>query len=154
MCGWFHTRGTVGLISLDWVSQIWLSKTGFTWLIVISHRYVLYFTLMDQLTHSISHDDAIACHWFICYWLLSLVTHDYEPHDVWLSHMTHSYESWVSRMWSTLDAWLVLWVMIDLGMLRKLTHASQLMDFILWLTMSHESRNARVWVTVEGRTPI
>ena len=56
------------------------------------------FTLSSQLTHSILHDDAIVRHWFIVIGCLSFVTHDCESHDVSLSHMTHSDESWVSRM--------------------------------------------------------
>ena len=125
------------------MSQIWLSKADFTWLIVISHRYVLRFTRLSQLTHSISHDDAIACHWFIVIGCLSFVIHDCESHDVWFSHMTQNYESWVSRMWSTLDTGLVLWVMIGLGMLR-----SWLMRVNWWIS-HYDSRWVMSRVTQE-----
>ena len=37
------------------------------------------FTLLSQLTHSILHDYAIACHWVI---VIGFVTHDCESHDV------------------------------------------------------------------------
>ena len=146
------------------MSQIWLSKADFTWLIVISHRYVIGFTLLSQLTHSIFTWRRNSVSLVYCYWLFSFVTHNCESHDIWLSHMTHSYESWVSRMWSISDTWLVLWVMIGLGMLR-----SWLLRVIWWIshydslwimscvTQKYESRlreeplykgTLRVWVWV------
>ena len=139
------------------MSRIWLSKVDFSWLIVISHRYVLGFTIWSQLTNSISHDDAIACHllvvicwlipdlrlWSYDVWLAHM-THSYESwvshmthsYESWVSHMTHSYESWVSHMWSILDTWFVLWVLIDFSMLH-----SWLMGVNWWI-----SHNQSLWV--------
>ena len=34
MCGWFHTRGTVGLISLDWVGFLLFGMSGEVFLVV------------------------------------------------------------------------------------------------------------------------
>ena len=74
------------------------------------------------------------------------MTHDCESHDVWLSHMTHNYESWVLHMWSVSDIWFVLWVMIGLGMLRSwflwiirwISHYDSLESWVAWREgMSH-----------------
>ena len=100
------------------LSWIWISKPDFTWLIVISHRYVLGFTLWSQLTPSISHDNTIACYLLV---VICWLRHDSQlwSYDVWLSPMTHSNESWVSRLWPSQSTWLVLWVLIGFGMLRS-----------------------------------
>ena len=122
------------------LSETWRSRADFTWLIAISHRYVLCFTLWIQLTHSISHDYAVACHWFIVIgclvsWL-TIVSHMMYDFRTWLI----SYESWVSHMWFTLNTWLVLWVMIGLGMWRSrllrvnwwISHYDSLESWVAW----------------------
>ena len=73
-----------------------------------------------------------------CYWLFSFVTHDCESHDVWLSHMTHNYDSWLfthvihfGHMTSFISYDWFKYV-------AQLTHTSHLMDFTLWFILSHE----------------
>ena len=84
-------------VARNWMSQIWLSKVDFTWLIVISHRYVLCFTLLSQLTHSIWHDDTIVCHWFIvisCLVLrLTIVSYMMYDFRIWLIVMSHGFRT-------------------------------------------------------------
>ena len=69
---------------------------------------MLCFTLLNQLIHSISQNDAIAWHLFIVIGCLCFLSHDCESHDGWHSHMTYRYESWVPRMWSTSETWLAM----------------------------------------------
>ena len=94
--------------------QIWLSKADFTWLIVISHRYVLCFTLWSQLTHSISHDYAIACHWFIVIgflvWWLTIVSHMMYDFPTWLIIMSHGFHA--CDPIRTLDLLFELWLVL------------------------------------------
>ena len=115
------------------LSQIWLSKADSTWLIVISHRYDLCFMLLSQLALTISHDDAIACHWFIVIgclvvWLtiVSYIMYDFRT---WLIVMSHGFCACDPRRTHDLfyELWLVRYV-------AQLTHTSHLMDFTLWLT--------------------
>ena len=63
----------------------------FTWLIIISHRYILCFKLRSQLTHSILHNDAIARYWFnVIGCLVSWFT--------FVSHMIYDFCTWLIVM--------------------------------------------------------
>ena len=136
------------------LSQFWLSKADFTWLIVISHRYVLVLHYDVDWLIVFHNDGAVARHLLvvIC-WLI----HDSRlwSYDVWLLHMTHSYESWVSHMWPDWGH-MICFISFDwFWYVAQLTHRSQLMDFTLWLVMSHESYDVEYEshrVRVEGRT--
>ena len=123
------------------MSQIWLSKADFTWLIVISHRYVLGFTLWSQVTHSISHDIAVAHHLLVvislCFDMTHVCGHMMYDFRTWLIVMSHGFHAW-----DPFRAYDLFYECDWFWYAAQLTHRSQLMDFILWLTMSHESCDA------------
>ena len=118
------------------LSRIWLSKADFTWLIVISHRYSLGFTLYSRLTNSILDDVAVARHLLVVIsWLIhdSRFGHVVYVFPTWLIVMSHGfhacdalsahdlvYEFWLvfgtSRSWLIQVNWWIshynsLWVM-------------------------------------------
>ena len=73
---------------------------------------MLCFTLVSQLTHSISHGDAIACHWFIVIgclvsWL-TIVSHIMYDFCTWLIVMSH--ESHACDPLRTHDLLYELWL--------------------------------------------
>jgi len=130
-----------------------LARISFRWLIVLVQQGwqqggfgVLHYDV--AMTHRVSHDSHL---WVIGLLWLVVVLHDARlwSYDVWLSHMTHSYESWVSRMWP-LGPHDVLSSYDWFRYVAQLTLRSQLMDFILWLIMSHRGRDPEVWVTGLG----
>jgi len=91
----------------------WLSKADFIWLIVISHKVCLCFTLCSQLTYSSQMTrtcvSSLCYNWLMFLWL-TIVSHN----DVMtFAHDSH-YESRVPRRWRTLRTWHVLCFMIGL----------------------------------------
>jgi len=103
----------------------WLSKEDFTWLIVISHKVCLCFTLCSQLTHS-SHMTR-TCMSSLCYdWLMFLWLTIVSHNDVMTFARDSHYESRVPRRWHALRTWYVLCFMIDLR------HVAQWLIGVIW----------------------
>jgi len=123
----------------------WLSKADFTWLIVISHKLCLHFTLCSQLTHS-SHmtrtcASSLYYNWLILLWLTIVSYNDVMTfaRDWHLSHEFHSGGALYAP-----DLFDVLWLVY--GMLRSdLLESSD--RFRAWLVMSHRTMWLELWVT-------
>ena len=103
----------------------WLSKADFTWLIIISHKVCLCFTLCSQLTHG-SHMTR-TCVLSLCYdWLMFLWLTIVSHNDVMTFARDSHYKSRVSRRWRALCTWHVLCFMIGLR------HVAQWLIGVIW----------------------
>ena len=123
------------------------------WLLVIG---LLSFTLWDQLTYRILHDDAITCHWFIIIGWYFDMTHDcghvVYVFGTWLIVMSHGFHACDPR-----GTWLVWWVMIGWKLwCRWLAWVSWWISHYnsLWVMSRVMRRYESRRVRVEGRTPL
>ena len=118
-----HTQ--LGLTLAPPCHKSWLSKQDFTWLIVISHKVCLCFTLCSQLTNS-THMTRTCVSW-LCYDWLMFLWHTIVSHnDVMTFARDSHYESRVPRRWRALRTGYVLYFMIDLR------HVAQWLIGVIW----------------------
>ena len=89
----------------------WLGKVDFTWLIVISHRYVI--VLLYDVSWLIALTWLHNSELLLCYnWFMFWTTHICESYDVMTFARDSDYESRVSHTRLIQVVWYVLWFMI------------------------------------------
>ena len=129
-----------------WCHKLWLSKADFTWLILMSHKvcWISHYdvTWLIVLTWLRTREWLLYFDWLIVSWLTIVTSYDVMT----FAHDSY-YESWVSRVWLVWAHNLVYEFWLVNGMLGDDSYES-LMDFALWLTMSHRGLcSAKWWVT-------